>query len=165
MAPDIAGKRRLLAVRAEAEAGRFDRALDLLGRDSSDRANELRARIQWRQGDWKNTALTLALITGSFPTDRLDDRQADLIVRRAVALALSGNRDGIAFLRERYGKAMEKSDHAAAFNAVAGRDPTRSDDYEALARQAAQLDTFTGLMDKLQSGAKAAAKPTSAPQS
>ena len=166
MNADAARKRHFIAVRAEAEAGHFAQALNLLGRDSSDQAIDLRSRIQWRQGDWKNAALTLAMMTGGFPTDKLDDRQADLIVRRAVALALSNNKDGISFLRERFGKAMEKSDHAAAFNAVVGRDPTKSEDYEALARQAAQLDTFTGLMNKLQSNAaKPGAKPAPARQS
>ena len=58
------------------------------------------------------------------------------------------------------------TDHAAAFTAVVGRDPMKRDDYEALARQAAQLDTFTGLMNKLQSNAaKPAGKPTPARQS
>lgn len=162
MDPKIARRRHFIAVRAEAEAGHYAQALKLLGRDSSDQAQDLRARVQWREGDWKNAALTLALISGGFPTDKLDERQADLIVRRAVALALSNNQDGLAFLRERFGKAIEKTDQAAAFNAVVGRNPMRSEDYEALARQAAQLDTFTGLMNKLQAGS-AKSKARSAP--
>jgi len=163
MDTDMAARRRVIAVRAEAEAGRFAEALKRLGRDSSDEAEDLRARVQWRQGDWKNAALTLARISGAFPTDRLDDRQADLIVRRAVALALSSNKDGIGFLRERFGKAMEKSGRAPAFNAVVGRDPLKTEDYAALARQAAELDTFTGLMNGIERRpAKPAAQTTAA---
>ena len=161
--PEMATRRHFIAVRAEAEAGRFAEALKRLGRDSSDPADDLRARVQWRQGDWKSAALTLARITGAFPTDKLDDREADLIVRRAVALALSGNTSGIAFLRERFGKAMEKSGRAPAFNAVVGRDPLKTEDYAALARQAAELDTFTGLMNGIdRTPAKPAAQTAAA---
>ena len=42
--PDSARKRHFIAVRADAEAGHFAQALNLLGRDSSDQATDLRAR-------------------------------------------------------------------------------------------------------------------------
>jgi tetratricopeptide (TPR) repeat protein len=145
-------RRRYIEIHALAEAGKVDDAVALLGRDTSDDAEFLRARLQWRAGEWRQASLTLARITGGFSTEKVSEEEAELLLRRAVALALSGNRDGIAFLRQRFGAAMAASPRKAEFDAVVGRTPAKTDDYAVLARQAGELDTFSAFMDRIRPG-------------
>src|SRR4029079_8466173 len=45
-------ERRLIEARAWAGVGRYDAALEILQRDKSKDAEDLRAEIAWRQKDW-----------------------------------------------------------------------------------------------------------------
>ena len=91
----------------------------------------------------------LARLTGGFDPKDLSEQNSELLLRRAVALGLAGDRGGMKFLRERFGAAMEKSKEAASFKAVAGGKLFKAEDYAALARRAAELDTFKAFMNTL----------------
>jgi hypothetical protein len=67
---------------------------------------------------------------------------SNLLLRRAVALALNEDRSGLEYLRERYGKAMAKSFNGDAFRAVVGTGTIDTDDYRIMARKASELDVF-----------------------
>lgn len=156
----LAQRRHYIAINAHTEAGRTEEAMRLIGNDSNDEADTLRARLQWRIGAWADAAQTLARLTGGFSMAALQDHEAELLLRRAVALALAGNKQGLAYVRERFGDAMEKTARAAAFKAVVGRDPLKTEDFAALARQAAELDTFTPFINKLRERRPAAQDQT-----
>jgi tetratricopeptide (TPR) repeat protein len=142
----LSDRRRRIAVRALSEDGRLPEALAMLDDDSSDEALLLRTQILWRSGDWPRAARALARLTGPFDEDKVDPREAELLLRRAVALSLAGDEAGIDYLRDRFGPAMAKTARTAEFAAVVGRKPTDTEDFAVLARQAAELDTFTAFM-------------------
>jgi tetratricopeptide (TPR) repeat protein len=162
---DLADRRRRLEVRALSDHGDLAGAQRALGDDRTQEAQLLRAQILWRSGEWDSAALALAQITGPFDPEALDPRQAELLLRRAVALALAGDGPGLDYLRERFGAGMANTARAAAFAAVVGRKPLDTDDFAELARHATQLDSFTTFMNERPMGAgPAAAAPWAPPQ-
>ncbi|MFT5440676.1 MAG: hypothetical protein ACI9MJ_002550, partial [Alphaproteobacteria bacterium] len=145
----MAERRRYLRARALNDAGRSLDAIDVIAKDFTDQFDLLRADIYWRGRDWYKSARVLALISSRYDPAALGDEEVDILLRRAVALGLAGDRKGMEFLRQRYGMAMEKSPRRAAFKAVAGGVANDVKDFAALARQAAELDTFRGFLDSL----------------
>lgn len=144
--PDIpeplARKRTHLKAVALSKLGRHDAALDTVGEDESYEADRLRADILWGAKRWRQASRMLARLTGGLSQDKVSNDNARLLLRRAVALALSNDLVGIEFLRGRFGEAMEKSPDAKAFKAVVGKKKIETDDYRVLARTASELDVF-----------------------
>jgi len=153
---DLGERRRLLRAEALMQAKRYDEALKVVEKDFSARFDGMRAQIYWRAGRWYDAARTFALITGGFSSNNLKKSEVEILLRRSVALGLAGDTNGIEFLRERFGRAMEKSHRATAFKAVAGGAIQSITDFATLARQAAELDTFRNF---LQSAGGAPATP------
>ena len=145
----LAERRRYLRARALNEADRGVDALKVIAQDFSDRFDLLRAEIYWRAGEWFKASRTLALISSQYDPASLGNPEVEILLRRAVALGLAGDREGMDFLRERYGAAMEKSPRGTAFKAVAGGVPRDVADFALLARQAAELGTFRGFLEGL----------------
>ena len=142
-------RRRYLRARALSEARRGADALKVIAQDFSDRFDLLRAEIHWRAGEWYKASRTLALISSQYDPASLGNQEVEILLRRAVALGLAGDREGMNFLRERYGAAMERSPRGTAFKAVAGGVPRDVADFASLARQAAELGTFRGFLEGL----------------
>ena len=86
---------------------------------------------------------------GDVDARKLNDQDAELLLRRAVALGLATDFSGMQFLRDRFGAAMEKSKQGASFKAVAGGKLLKARNFAALARRAAELDTFRAFMKTL----------------
>jgi hypothetical protein len=158
LTPQLSEHRRHLRATALLDAERYDDALTGIAGDFGDEFDMLRAQIYWRAANWQKASRALARLTGPLDPGKLQDRDAELLLRRAVSLGLAGDRKGMQFLRERFGAAMEKSREAAAFKAVAGGKLLQADDYAALARRASELDTFRAFMKTL-NRESAAAEP------
>jgi hypothetical protein len=157
----LSRKRRHLEAAALLDSRRYDEALNNIALDFTEEFDRLRAQIYWRAGNWQKASKVLARLTGGLDADKLNDRDAELLLRRAVALGLASDFAGMKFLRDRFGSAMEKSKQAASFKAVAGGKLLKAKNFAALARRAAELDTFRAFMQTL--GGKAAApKPDQA---
>ncbi|NKB20102.1 MAG: hypothetical protein GKS01_06095 [Alphaproteobacteria bacterium] len=139
---ELGERRRLLRSESLMRAKRYDEALKVVENDFSARFDGVRAQIYWRAGRWFEAARTLALISSGFSSEKLQKPEVEILLRRSVALGLAGNTGGMDFLRERFGKAMEKSHRATAFKAVAGGAKQTITDFATLARRAAELDTF-----------------------
>ena len=122
----------------------------------------LRADIYWRSRDWYKTSRVLALVSSRYDPAALGNDEVEILLRRAVALGLAGDKKGMDFLRQRYGAAMEKSHRAAAFKAVAGGVEHDAKDFAAQAREAAELDTFRGFLDSLDAKPAATGRPDGA---
>ena len=153
----LAARRRLLEVRSLADLGKADEALKMLAKDDSADADKLRAAILWRSKRWPEAARVLARLTSGADADDLDEESAALLLRRAVALALDNDREGLDYLRDRFGDAMAKSKRAADFHAVVGKKPLKTEDFAALARRAGELDVFTAFLKRRIGGAGTAA--------
>ncbi|HLB79931.1 MAG TPA: hypothetical protein VJJ77_05460, partial [Dongiaceae bacterium] len=131
---DLVDERRRLQARALFDVGRAPEALALLDGDTAREAKEMRADMLWRLQQWGPAAAALAELlddgaaaaAGAGP---LDDAAAGLVLNRAVALSLVGDREALRALGTRYGAAMAGGPLAEPFDVLTaeldGPDVTR----------------------------------------
>lgn len=120
MPADLAHERRLMHAKALAELGRGNEAVALLGLDNSQAANLLRVDIAWRNQSWDAAAFALGKLIGDPPLrdSQLAPEVSQLVLNRAVALALSGDGTALSLLRKDFGPAMESGPDGEAFRVL-----------------------------------------------
>lgn len=123
--------------------------------------NRLRTDIAWTSGKWEEAAMALNdLITAEdiSPKMPLTDYQRDIILNRAIALNLSGNRVALANLRERHNAQMKGTTKGQMFEVVTRpRRPDMIGSREAISSMISEIDLFQGFLEgygKMQDGAK-----------
>jgi hypothetical protein len=117
---ELAIERGRIKAKALAELGKTQEALAAIEKDEAPEADRLRVDLLWRAKDWANAAKSLERLVQRVSNGggTLDDEGAKLVLNWATALTLSGDTAALAALQEKYGAAMEKSSHRAAFRAV-----------------------------------------------
>jgi hypothetical protein len=147
----LVDERRILEARALSELGRHDHALELIERDTSERARRLRADVAWARRDWPDAGrrIEAALADRWNQGGALNlDEQAD-VLRAAIAYNLAGDRAAIDRLTERYGAMMAETDEADAFSVLTSRNAASGDTRIGdLARQIAGVDTLDAFMGR-----------------
>lgn len=142
----------LLKARALGQGGRADQALALLktlgpGIDQS----KLKADIAWQAGYWQDAgeALQDVLLDEKISPQRpLTDRQKDLVMNRAIALSLAGDRIALANMREKYSGLMAQTDKAHQFEVITRqRQSGRLADRETLMSVVSEVDLFKELLE------------------
>lgn len=117
--PELELQRRHLAAQALSDLGRGPEAIARLKGDGSTGANLLRAEIEWRQQNWKETARAFAaLVVKPAAGKPLDPTSARFVLHWATALTLAGDEAGVTHLREGYGTLMTATPYADAFTLV-----------------------------------------------
>jgi tetratricopeptide (TPR) repeat protein len=97
-------ERRLIEARAWEGLGRFDSALEIIDRDPSSEAGDLRAEIAWKQKNWAVAAPLLEKGLGQRwkdPTPLTGDEEGRLL-RAGVAYSLAGDNGSLARLNQQY---------------------------------------------------------------
>ncbi|OYD84683.1 hypothetical protein [Azospirillum brasilense] len=117
---DLAGERRLMQAKALAELGRGDEALLLLSEDDGKPANSLRVDIAWKAQKWEAAAFALNKLIGPPPppAQPINPATSQLVLNRAVALALAGDGTNLNLLRKEFGTAMTNGPDADAFRVL-----------------------------------------------
>jgi tetratricopeptide (TPR) repeat protein len=142
----LADRRRLLQARALEAMGRYDDALEFLGKDTTPDGADLRAEIAWKQHDWaKAGALIEAQLGDRWKSNLpLGGQDQARLLRCGVAFSLANDDAALARLRERYNKLADAAPNPAALKvalAGVGAGPYTAADY---VRAAADADTFAG---------------------
>lgn len=142
----------LLRARALSMKKKPDEALAILEDMRLDPdVNRLRTDIAWTSGKWEEAAMALNdLIVAEDISPRmpLTDYQRDIILNRAIALNLSGNRVALANLRERYNGQMKGTTKGKMFEIVTRpRRPDMIGSREAIASMISEIDLFSGFLD------------------
>ena len=140
-------QRRVLEARALADLTRYDAALEILGKDVSPEALDVRADVYWRQKDWPNAGAIYEKRLG----DRFKNTGAPLsgeeetkLIRAGVAYSMAGDAKGLARLTERFNGFVQQARQPEALRiALAGLDAAR-DTPSDFARLTSQADTFAG---------------------
>jgi tetratricopeptide (TPR) repeat protein len=142
----LADRRRVLQARALEAMGRYDDALEFLGKDTTPDGSDLRAEIAWKQHDWaKAGALIEAQLGDRWKSNLpLGGQDQTRLIRCGVAYSLATDDAALARLRERYGKLADAAPNPAALKvalAGVGAGPYTAADY---VRAAADSDAFAG---------------------
>ncbi|RTR24657.1 tetratricopeptide repeat protein [Azospirillum griseum] len=159
---DLAAERRLMQAKALSELNKGDDALLLLADDDGANANLLRVDIAWRGQKWEAAALALNKIIGPppLPGKALDPAVSQLVLNRAVALALAGDGTGLNLLRKDFEAAMKGGPNEDAFRVL-----TRPEqalglvDVSTIRSRVAEVELFQKFLKNYRG--KAPAKPTS----
>jgi hypothetical protein len=113
---------QLLKARALSQSGRPDNALDLLNRlEQNEKTMRLRANIAWNAGRWPDAAGALADLIKTMDIEKgepLTDKQAEILLNRAVALNLANSRYKLENMRKRFGKRMQETKRGRLFEVV-----------------------------------------------
>lgn len=142
----------LLRARALSKINRTEEAIELLnGFDPDPDVNALRADIAWQAGLWDDAAEALQdliLDESIDPVRPLTLKHADLILNRAVALNLSGNRVEVANMRTTYEKAMNQTTRGKLFDVITRpRKVSTLSDRETIAGIVSEVDLFSHFLD------------------
>jgi tetratricopeptide (TPR) repeat protein len=144
-------ERRVLEARALMELGRYDHALEVLGKDNSGEAAAVKAEIAWRQQAWPSAGQMLEAQLGDRwkSTQPLTVDEENRLLRAGVAYSLAGDDAALARLRTRYAKAAENVRAPDALKvALSGVDsgPMTAADF---VRGASDADTFAGWVARM----------------
>lgn len=154
-------KRERIHIEARAQAGlqHYKEALQLVAKDTSVEADELRAEIHWKSRNWAQAIPAIEKLIGrASDQKKVDvarlDRQR--IMQLAVAQNLSNNKTGIRNLRKKYFDKMEGTSDQAAFDLITEQnDPSETEFREraTVIARVGQLESFmAGYREKLQNG-------------
>lgn len=145
----INAERRALEARALMELGRYDHALEVLDRDASPAARDVRAEILWKQQQWGPAAALYEQRLGERWKDASLPLTADeesRLIRAGVGYSLARDATGLNRLSRNYGGFADKARSPGAIRiALAGLDGAdgsgRPQDFAALS---AGADTYAG---------------------
>ena len=137
-------QRRLVEVRALADGGRPETALELLSTLSGNDAMRLRADVLWKAKRWREAGERLEAMLGSRWQDQtpLDDQERQDVLRVAIGYALANDQLSLDRLRTKFGPKMGDSPNAHTFDLVTRPIQTQGSEFREVARQIAQVDTL-----------------------
>lgn len=160
---DLAAERRLMQAKALAELNRGDEALQILAQDDSTNANLLRVDIAWKGQKWDAAALALNKVVGPPPAagKQLDPNASQLVLNRAVALALAGDGNGLNLLKRDFEGAMKGGPNEDAFRILTRPEQAMGlIDVGTIRSRVAEVDMFKKFLKEYR-GKQTADKPTS----
>ena len=161
---DLAAERRLMQAKALAELNRGDEAMQLLAQDDSGNANLLRVDIAWKGQKWDAAALALNKVIGPPPAPGkpLDPSMSQLVLNRAVALALAGDGNGLNLLKKDFEGAMKGGPNEDAFRILTRPEQAMGlIDVGTIRSRVAEVDMFKKFLKEYRGGKQSAEKPTS----
>lgn len=143
-------ERQLLTAKATADLGKNDAAKAMLEPLQSAEARRLQADIAWRARDWAGAeqALKTLIKPPPDPGARLDADQAQLLVNRAMALAMASNLEGLDQLRRDYTAAMKPTPQAEIFRILTDPEPQLPADSAALKATPPEVDLFQEFLEQ-----------------
>lgn len=168
MPPAMLSERRILEAKANLDLGRADIARELIERDRSPEAMRLRADIAWRERDWAVATTELRALASQIAGEgALADADRAVVLRAAIAAAMSDDSSARSALRTTFGARMAGTPDADAFELVAGDLVMDGVALRDLAQRIAQtdlLDRFMqGLRNRLAGGGAPVATPPASP--
>jgi tetratricopeptide (TPR) repeat protein len=140
-------ERRALEARALMDLGRFDHALEVLDRDQSNPAREVRADIFWKQQKWADAAPVYEGRLGErykTATTPLTPAEESWLIRAGVGYSLAGDRAALQRLSGRYGTLVAGAQSTAALRVALDDNLSGVAGTGDFANLSSQADTFVG---------------------
>jgi len=154
-------ERRLIEARAWSGVGRFDSALEIIERDPSRDASELRGEITWKQKNWVVAGPMFEKSLGDrWKSDApLNSEDEGRLLRAGVAYSLAGDDAALARLQERYEGFYEKANNPDALRIALSGLPVGRLNVADFGRVSADNEAFTGWVGKMKGRFKTRAAP------
>jgi tetratricopeptide (TPR) repeat protein len=160
-------ERRLIESRAWAGVGRYDAALEIIARDPSKEAQDLRGEITWKQKDWAKAGPTFEKALGDrwkTPTPLSNEEEGKLL-RAGVAYSLAGDDAALTRLDGRYQGFIDQSTNPEALRiALTGLSGGRLSVAD-FGRVSADNAAFSGWVEKMKVRFKTRPAPVGAGKS
>lgn len=142
----------LLRIRAYSQNKQYNRAMSLIEKlPQSANVSRLKADVAWQAGYWEEAASALneVMVEQKISDNQtLTDEQAALILNRAIALNLSGDRIGLANMRTKYGSLMQPTTKSNQFEVITRVQKTGVlADRETLLSAVSEVDMFKDFLE------------------
>ncbi|MFA7645727.1 MAG: endoglucanase [Phenylobacterium sp.] len=144
-------ERRRVEARALTMLGRHEHALEVIQRDTSREAADLRAEIMWRQKDWAGAAAAFERSLGERWKDPavLSADEEGRLLRAGVAYSLAGDEAALARLETRWSGFYDKARNPAALRVALGGAGSSGARIAEIGRLTADTEAFAGWVAKM----------------
>ena len=161
----LTAERRLVEARAWTALGKFDSALEILGKNSSREAEELRAEITWRQKDWATAGPLFEKALGERfkNAEPLTAEEEGKLLRAGVAYSLAGDTAALTRLEQRYQGFYEQANNPAALRVALSGEPNGRLSVADFGRVSADNETFAGWVAKMKTRFRTPQPPAAKP--
>jgi tetratricopeptide (TPR) repeat protein len=157
----LTAERRVVEARAWTALGRYDAALEVLDKDASRDAQDLRAEITWKQKNWSAAAPLFEKALGERfknPQPLSGDEEGKLL-RAGVAYSLAGDMGSLARLQGRYQGFYDQAHNPEALRIALSGEPSGRLGVADFGRVTADNETFAGWVAKMKARFKSAPPP------
>jgi len=158
----LQAERRLVEARAWTALGRYDSALEILDKDASKDAQDLRAEITWKQKNWAAAGPLYEKALGDRWKNKtpLSSDEEGRLLRAGVAYSLSGDGGALARLQQQYQGFYDQAHNPDALRIALSGEPTGRLSVADFGRVTADNETFAGWVSKMKQRFKTAPSPT-----
>ncbi|MFN9849081.1 MAG: endoglucanase [Alphaproteobacteria bacterium] len=162
----LANERRLIEARAWSGVGRFESALEIIEKDPSRDANELRGEVTWKQKNWAAAGPMFEKALGERwkSAAPLTSEDEGRLLRAGVAYSLAGDEASLARLQQRYEGFYEKSSNPEALRIALSGVPVGRLNVADFGRVSADNEAFAGWVAKMKGRFKTRPAPVGAPK-
>ncbi len=155
-------ERRLIEARAWAAVGRFENALEIIERDTSKDAQELRAEITWKQKNWAAAGPLFERGLGERwkNPEALTAEEEGRLLRAGVAYSLAGDEASLQRLERQYAGFYEKASNPEALRIALSGAPSGRLSVGDFGRVSADNEAFAGWVARMKDRFKTRPSPS-----
>jgi tetratricopeptide (TPR) repeat protein len=144
-------ERRLIEARAWAGVGKFDNALEILGKDASKEAGDVRAEVTWKSHDWAKAGplFEKALADRWKDPAPLSAEEEGKLLRAGVAYSLAGDDAALGRLNGQYQRYFDQAHNPEALRIALTGVSTNHLSVADFSRVSADNEAFSGWVAKM----------------
>ncbi len=144
-------ERRLIEARAWTALGRYDNALEIIARDRSRDADDLRSEIIWKEKDWAKAGPLFEKALGDRwkSPDPLTSEEEGRLIRAGVAYTLAGDEASLERLNQHYRGFFDKANNPEALKIALTGLPAGRLSVADFGRVSADNQAFAGWVEKM----------------
>jgi hypothetical protein len=159
---EIRNQRLLIEARALSDIGRHNLAIEVIENVETPDAARMRADLLWAAKRFRESAEQIEMLYADRARDwaELNDVERRDILRAAVGYNLGDDKIGLGRFKEKFAPGMMQSPDRHAFEVVTSPMAASMDEFNAIARSIAAVDTLGQFLRDIRSGQEASARPS-----
>ena len=159
---EIRNQRLLIEARALSDIGRHNLAIEVIENVDTPDAARTRADLLWAAKRFRESAEQIEMLYADRARDwaELNDAERRDILRAAVGYNLGDDKIGLGRFKEKFAPGMMQSPDRHAFEVVTSPMTASTDEFNAIARSIAAVDTLGQFLRDIRSGQEASVSPS-----